>query len=65
MSPSLFKQDSPDGQGAVRPESRERIPVEPIEKSRRRRREEPGSISVLGVGIEVTGEITGCEWLLS
>ncbi len=55
MSPSLFKQDSSDANAQT--PTRERTSIDPAERSRRKTRDQHATISVLGVGIEVNGEI--------
>jgi len=57
MSPSLFKQDSADPSAKARAQSRDRPTIDPADKPRRRQRDQHATISVLGVGIEVVGEI--------
>ena len=57
MSPSLFKQDTPQEpprDAAVRPDT-----SASIDRSRRRRADEPASLSVIGPGMEVVGEVRG------
>lgn len=56
MSPSLFKQDTPDD---PRDQSTTADTAASIDRSRRRRADEPASLSVIGPGMEVVGEVRG------
>lgn len=53
MSPSLFKQETPDD-----PRAPTDAPAS-IDRSRRRRADEPASLSVIGPGMEIVGEVRG------
>jgi len=57
MSPSLFKQDAPNPEAKARTPSQGRPTIDPVDKPRRRQRDQHATISVLGVGIEVEGRI--------
>lgn len=56
MAPSLFKQDAPD---ESRDASARAAAPDSIDRVRRRRADEPASLSVIGPGMEIVGEVRG------
>lgn len=56
MSPSLFKQDTPEAPRAPTPPTDTSASMD---RSRRRRADEPASLSVIGPGMEIVGEVRG------
>lgn len=58
MAPSIFKQDSPTPDAAPRPTAVSED-SSAAERTRRRRADEPASLSVIGPGLEIHGEVRG------
>lgn len=56
MSPSLFKPDTADPPRDTNPPTDASVP---IDRNRRRRADEPASLSVIGPGMEIVGEVRG------
>jgi len=56
MSPSLFKQETPDEPYDTTPRADASAS---IDRTRRRRADEPASLSVIGPGMEIVGEVRG------
>ncbi len=58
MAPGLFKQDVPSPEESRDGTGGSDLPT-PIDRGRRRRADEPASLSVIGPGMEIVGEVRG------